>query len=97
MSIDLSERHLKMVQDIVKQYASGRPAYIFGSRVKGTARKFSDVDIAIGGAKPLSISEKGRLIDAFDLSDLPYRVDIVDLNAISPEFLALIGREKVLI
>ena len=97
MPIDLSESNLKIIQDIVKQYVPARPAYIFGSRVKGTARKFSDVDIAIGGTRPLSTPERAKLIDAFDLSDLPYRVDIVDLNKISPAFLALIEAEKVLI
>lgn len=56
---------------------------MFGSWVKGKNRVFSDVDIGIIGPKPLSGKVYSDIIDAFEQSDLPYRVDIVDFSCVS--------------
>ena len=71
-------------------------AYLFGSRATGKARPYSDVDIALdyrGQTMPEDAMTKLRTI--FEFSDLPYKVDIVDLHAISDNFRAAIQSELV--
>lgn len=61
--------------------------FAFGSRTKGTARLFSDLDLALQqGQSTVDTQLIAELKTAFSESDLPFMVDIIDLNAISPEF-----------
>ena len=66
----------------------------FGSRVRGNARKYSDLDLAIVGKKRLDWRELEALRDAFAESDLPMQVDVLDWNAVSDEFRAVIARHS---
>ena len=77
--LDLPSEDFSILQDILRAHVPERPVFIFGSRVTGRARRRSDLDIAIGGDTPLGWSLKGDLLEAFDASDLPIRVDVVDL------------------
>ena len=43
-------------------------------------KKFSDLDLAIDAGRKLTSREVGYFKDAFDISDLAYRVDILDIN-----------------
>jgi len=66
--------------------------YVFGSRADGTAKKFSDLDLAIdfnGQKMPKEI--KFELENFFEASYISMRVDIVDLNAISEHFKKIIS------
>lgn len=60
--------------------------FIFGSRAEGTNEKYSDIDIGIEGKKPLSAKTHIELEEAFEESDLPYRVDVVDFSTVSDKF-----------
>ena len=60
--------------------------FIFGSRATGKAKKYSDYDIGIWGKRPVPLKIIGLIEEAFEESDLPYRVDIVDFSLVSPEF-----------
>lgn len=48
----------------------------------GRARKYSDLDLAVADTRPLTWLERASLIEDFSESDLPIRVDIVDLNTV---------------
>ncbi len=67
---------------------------IFGSRTGGKARRYSDVDIGITG-EPLTLIELGDVAEAFDESDLPYAVDIVNLATASEAFRELANATAV--
>jgi len=58
----------------------------FGSRLTGKAKKHSDLDLCISGADKLSLRKMGDLAEAFEESTLPFRVDVIDWNAISDSF-----------
>ncbi|TAN57911.1 nucleotidyltransferase domain-containing protein [Patescibacteria group bacterium] len=60
--------------------------FVFGSRARGRARKFSDYDIGILGRRPLSSEKMALIKDAFEESNLPYRVDVVDFSTVSKKF-----------
>ncbi len=95
--IDLTPEHLKAVLRILAEHAPDVDVLAYGSRVRGTARTFSDLDIALRGPEPLPRHRVEALKDAFAESNLPFQVDVVDWNSITPEFRALIeqGHEIV--
>lgn len=77
--IDLEPENFEIVQAILNEFAPGRPVFIFGSRATGRARRRSDLDLAIGGETPLTLRMRANLHEAFGESDLPIKVDVVDL------------------
>ena len=91
--IDLNPKHLKTIQYILAEYVPEYEVCAFGSRVKWTAKDYSDLDIAIVGSKPLSLRQKRRLTEAFEESNLPIRVDIVDWQSISEGFKKIIAEQ----
>lgn len=54
--------------------------WIFGSRAKGTAKLYSDLDIALVAKEPISLEALSLLEEDFTESELPFKVDIVAGN-----------------
>lgn len=94
-SIDLKPGHLALVRGILAKQVPTYQAWAFGSRVEGTAQPFSDLDICLRAALPMSYEEKANLKLAFSESNLPFVVDIVDLNRCSPAFALDLEHSKV--
>ena len=87
----LTPDELTSVKRILTFWLPGVPAYAFGSRVHGKNLKpRSDLDICLKPDTQLPLMEIQRLKDAFTLSDLPMRVDVLDWNDISAEFRKII-------
>ncbi len=86
-----------MVQRILLQKLPGREVWAFGSRVKGTAKPYSDLDLVVLGEEPLPLALQASLAEAFDDSDLPWRVDVVDWATTSERFRALMAQCKVVV
>lgn len=59
-------------------------AWVFGSRATGRARPYSDLDILISSPKPLDWRARADLQDAFEASNLPFRVDVVEESRLAP-------------
>ena len=59
---------------------------IFGSRVTGTAKPYSDIDMAVISKDGLDKNKLWELREAFEESDLPFRVDILDWHRLSKSF-----------
>lgn len=95
--IELNPKHLETVQGILAKYAPGCEVRAFGSRVKWTAKDYSDLDLAIVGGKRFNPREMHRLTEAFEESDLPIRVDVVDWYAIPEGFRRIIAAEYAVI
>jgi predicted nucleotidyltransferase len=70
-------------------------AYLFGSSATGGPRTFSDIDIAILPKSPVPTDFFANLAEAFEESDIPYEVDLVDLRDTTPEFYARVRREGI--
>ncbi len=88
--IDLEPRHLESVRRILSAHLPGVEVRAFGSRVRGTARAFSDLDLAVVADGPLPVDRLEALRDAFSASELPILVDVLDWHAVSPAFRAVI-------
>lgn len=79
----LTPEQRRIVSDILRAEIPDRAVWAFGSRATGQARRASDLDLAILGDPPLSLSQLGALREAFSDSNLPMRVDLVDLTELS--------------
>jgi predicted nucleotidyltransferase len=90
--IDLAERDLTTVIAILKKHVPDRRVCVFGSRAQGTAKKFSDLDLAVMTDKPLTFSKLSALREDFAESKLPFRVDIVDWATTNEEFRQVIQK-----
>lgn len=98
LKLDISSEQLLIVQGILKKYLyNHNEVRAFGSRVKGTATKKSDLDLAIVSDKTLSISLLADLENAFSESDLPFKVDVVDWFAASDSFKKIIENGFVVV
>ncbi len=95
--IDIEPRHLLLVHEILQKHVPQYEVWVFGSRAKGIAKKHSDLDIAILTTEPLCINANAELNEAFQESDLPYKVDIVDWACISETFKNIIKKDKVVL
>ena len=94
-SIAIGERDLAIVREILAAHLPrAAKVWVFGSRARGTAKIAADLDLAIDAHRPLTRSESGRLADAFEESDLPYGVDVVDMQTVSAAFRAIIERDR---
>jgi predicted nucleotidyltransferase len=89
--IDLSQDDLELVRRILRDHVPGIEVRAYGSRVRGNAERFSDLDLVLIGDRRFDWKTVEGLKDAFSISDLAIRVDVVDWNAISPEFRAAIA------
>lgn len=86
--IDLTPEHRFTVKAVLDAVAPGVEVSVFGSRVTGRAKKHSDLDLALQAAQPMEWRHLARLREAFEESDLPFRVDVVDWAACSAQFKA---------
>lgn len=69
--------------------------FVFGSRAGGRVKPWSDLDLVLEADAPLSLSTLGDLADAFDESDLPWKVDLVDRFAVSQAFGGIVDAVKI--
>lgn len=84
--IDIEDAHADILQNAFKKHLSnGVHVYAFGSRANWRAKRASDLDLAIDANDALK-RNIGNLEEELSLSDLPYKVDIVNLNSISDSF-----------
>ena len=93
MNLQLEEKHWNIIQQILSKYPY--KFYIYGSRAKGTARKYSDLDLCYQEEVPLSIIS--RLREEFTESNLPFEVELVNWKHMRPVFREMIKRDLALI
>ena len=82
--------HLQAIQSILARQIPQAQVFAFGSRVNGTPRKYSDIDLAIALPQPIGLRKLRELKDAFEDSELPICVDIVDWSLADADFKAAV-------
>ena len=97
IELQLSPEHLRMVREVLAHWLPDAQVLAFGSRVSGTARKFSDLDLAIVSSTPLDWRLLGKVRDAFEDSDLPICVDLVDWSQADAGFRAMVERQGMVV
>ena len=83
---------LQILQDILKKYPY--TIYAFGSRVKGTNQKFSDLDLCVID-DTMSQSTISDLKEDLEDSNLPFTVDVTSWLMMNEDFQKLIEKDLV--
>lgn len=87
------KKHLEIIKSIFSKYPY--KFYAFGSRAKGTAGKYSDLDLCYQEEIPWNILS--HIQEDFEESDLPFKIDLVNWKHMDSNFLKLIEKDLVLI
>ncbi|HBS47750.1 TPA: nucleotidyltransferase domain-containing protein [Candidatus Dependentiae bacterium] len=80
---------IKYKNEIVKIIEKHCPAckiYLFGSQAKGKFKQTSDIDIALEDKNKIEKITISKIKDDLDESNIPFLIDLIDLNEISNEF-----------
>lgn len=95
MRYGLSEEIYLQIKKITNRYCKYQ-FKIFGSRARGDYKKNSDIDIAIFG--DIKDEDEYKILNEFDLLDIPYTFDIIFVKKITKkEFINSILREGVVL
>ena len=93
MNLQLEEKHWNIIKKALSKYPY--TFYAYGSRVKGTAWKFSDLDLCYQEQVPLSIISQLR--EEFNESNLPFEVELVNWEHMRSVFQELIKQDLIAI
>jgi predicted nucleotidyltransferase len=88
--MDLSADYLTIVRAILAKHVPDAEVRVFGSRATHNAKAHSDLDLAILGREKTAENSLANLKAAFDETDLPFRVDVVDWRSLPESFVKLL-------
>lgn len=94
--IDITADQRKTILALLKRHLPNTTAWVYGSRVKWTARPQSDLDLVVF-AKPEQERRVSELREAFEESNLPFRVDLFIWDAVPEQFRKEIEAEHVVL
>lgn len=95
--IDLAPHHLETVRSILAEHVPDCEVRAFGSRAKWEGWEYSDLDLAVLCGDGEDRRVIARLKEAFENSDLPIRVDVLDWHAIADDFRKVIDSDCVVV
>ncbi len=95
MIVGVSDSELEIIKNILAPYSLEYEFYFYGSRVKGTFGKTSDLDILIKGRNAMPLLDLDELKEKFDESFLPYIVNFSDYHKMDEKFFELIKNNLV--
>ena len=84
-TIDMNPKARRTVKELLQRYLPGVTVWAYGSRVKWTARPDSDLDLVVFVGK----EQRGDVADlreAFEESNLPFRVDVFIWDEVPEKF-----------
>ena len=97
-TIDLPEAHRKQVLEIIRARLPDARVWVYGSRAKGGARRYSDLDLMLDDReREIPWSVLGNLDEDFDESDLPIIVELHDMAETDAVFLARVRKDFLLL
>ncbi|HNV70119.1 MAG TPA: nucleotidyltransferase domain-containing protein [Candidatus Ozemobacteraceae bacterium] len=95
-SLDVTKKQGEILAALLKRFLPGTAVWAYGSRVKGTARPYSDLDLVVF-ATPEQRSAVADLKEALDESDLPFIVDLHVWGEIPARFHEMIRQAYVIL
>ena len=93
-SIDITSDQKKIILDLLQRYLPDTEVWAYGSRVKWTAKPHSDLDLVAFAAEEQS-RQVADLREAFEESDLPFRVDFFVWDEVPKRFHENIKKESI--
>ena len=84
-TLDITPAARSELLALLQQYLPGVTIWAFGSRVKGTSRRHSDLDLVLF-SRPEQAAQVALLHEALEESSLPFRVDLLVWENIPASF-----------
>ncbi|MCL6563137.1 MAG: nucleotidyltransferase domain-containing protein [Firmicutes bacterium] len=99
-SRSLTELRRQAVEEVVRQIhaqlGDSVRIYLFGSMARGDWGTSSDLDLALDAKEPIAVERLAHLREQLEDSTIPYFIDLIDLNAVSPGFRKKVLEEAIL-
>ncbi len=96
--IDLSPEHRSQVLGIIRRRLPDARIWVYGSRAKGRARRYSDLDLMLDHCgDPIPVRIMGDLDEDFDESNLPIIVELHDIALTDARFLERVRKDFLLL
>jgi predicted nucleotidyltransferase len=97
MKFGLTEEEFSLLTKILIEPMTklGATLWIFGSRVRGDYKKFSDIDILYDTNNIFPTGAISKIKEDLEESRLPYKVDLVDVSDLAKSYAANINKEKI--
>ena len=92
--IHVTDEEMEIILDILNNFAKDCEVLVFGSRLKGNHKPFSDLDLAFICKEDLGLRRVSNIEYEFSESNLPYRVDVVNYNRASEKFQRIIDSDN---
>ena len=93
--LDIEPEDQKILLELLNQYLPTTEVWLYGSRIKGTARPYSDLDMVVftQNNQQMFVFD---LKEAFEDSDLPFRVDLFTWDDVPESFHKNIKAEHII-
>lgn len=95
--LDLQSAHARIIRSVLDAHVPGMEVWAFGSRVTGSARQTSDLDIVLRTDHPVDILLLAKIRDGFSASTLPMKIDVLDWSTLSSGMQASIEQEHCML
>jgi len=86
----ITKKEAQILKEIFKNYKN---VYVFGSRIHGTHKKFSDLDVCLKNDIPAH--EYVLLEEKLENSDLSFTVDLIEYSKVADTFKKIIDRDAI--
>ncbi len=96
-NIAVSENHLQYILAQLKLYLPDSTVWIFGSRIKGSNRPASDLDLAVLCDKDTAKTQLPKLNEAFVESDIPFKIQLLDFNRLPENMQENIKKQYIIL
>ena len=95
-AIDITAEQRRTILALLDRHLSDTAAWVYGSRVKGTSRPTSDLDLVVF-AGPKQSARVAELREAFEESNLPFPVDLFVWDEVPESFRTRIEAEHAVL
>ncbi|MBN2590831.1 MAG: nucleotidyltransferase domain-containing protein [Sedimentisphaerales bacterium] len=96
-NIAVPENHLQYILEQLKTYLPDSIIWAFGSRIKGSNRPVSDLDLAVFCDKDTAKKQMPKLNEIFIESDIPFKIQLLDFNRLPENMKDNIKKQYVII
>ena len=93
-----SDEQKELILSAIRSRLPKGRVLVFGSRVRGDFKKYSDLDIALSltDHSKIKLSDLSLIEEQLSNSNLPFKVDIIDFNAVDSTFQELIQKNSII-
>jgi predicted nucleotidyltransferase len=93
---ELDEKTKQKIIAVISALIPEARIYLFGSRARGSNAQYADIDIALDAGKPLPLRDIDEVKSMFGESNIPYKIDVVDIHQVNDRMRQQIMKERVI-